>query len=95
LFEQERTGNGAKNPVSSFLLQETAPIIYRRLEALDCCKALNPATPAPGVVWRALAPGRNAKEICGQVVEGRLPADKSAHFATEVPRLFERQRQAS
>jgi glutamate/tyrosine decarboxylase-like PLP-dependent enzyme len=73
---------------------ELAQRLKQRLDALDHCKVLNLDTLGPSVVWRVLPPGRNAKEINQQVIEGRLPADKYAHFAAEIHRLFEKREKA-
>ena len=73
---------------------ELAQRLKQRLEALDHCKVLNLDTLGPSVVWWVLPPGRNAKEIYQQVIEGRLPADKYAHFAAEIHRLFEKREKA-
>jgi glutamate/tyrosine decarboxylase-like PLP-dependent enzyme len=64
--------------------------LKQRLEALEYCKVLNLDTVGPSVVWWVLPPGRNAKEIYQQVVDGTLSADKYAHFAAEIHRLFEK-----
>lgn len=69
---------------------ELAHRLKTRLEALDYCKVLNLDTVGPSVVWWVFPPGRNAKEIYQQVVDGQLPADKYAHFAAEIHRLFEK-----
>ena len=73
---------------------ELAQRLKQRLEALDYCKVLNLDTLGPSVVWWVLPPGRNAKEIYQQVIEGRLPADKYAHFAAEVRHLFDKREKA-
>jgi L-2,4-diaminobutyrate decarboxylase len=69
---------------------ELAQRLKQRLEALDHCKVLNLGTLGPSVVWWVLPPGRNAKEIYQQLIEGQLSADKYAHFAAEIQRLFEK-----
>jgi dienelactone hydrolase len=61
---------------------------------LDYCKVLNLDTLGPSVVWWVFPQGRNAKEIFQQVMAGRLPVDKYAHYAAEVQRLFEKREKA-
>jgi L-2,4-diaminobutyrate decarboxylase len=73
---------------------ELAQRLKQRLESLDYCKVLNLETLGPSVVWWVLPPGRNAKEIYQQIVEGRLPAEKYAHYAAEIHRLFEKREKA-
>ena len=73
---------------------ELAQRLKQRLEMLDYCKVLNLDTLGPSVVWWVFPQGRNAKEIFQQVMAGRLPADKYAHYAAEVQRLFEKREKA-
>ena len=73
---------------------ELAERLKQRLEALEYCKVLNLGTLGPSVVWWVLPPGRNAKEIYQQVLDGTLPADKYAQFAEEIHRLFEKREKA-
>lgn len=73
---------------------ELAQRLKQRLEALDYCKVLNLETLGPSVVWWVFPPGRNAKEIYQDLVEGRLSAEKYLHFAAEIRRLFEKREKA-
>lgn len=73
---------------------ELAATLKRRIEALDNCKVLNLETCGPSVVWWVLPKGRNAKEIFQRAVAGQLPAEKYAHYAAEVRRLFEKREKA-
>jgi glutamate/tyrosine decarboxylase-like PLP-dependent enzyme len=67
---------------------ELAQRLKQRLEALEHCKVLNLDTVGPSVLWWVLPPGRDAKAIYQQVMEGRLPPEKYAHFAAEIQHLF-------
>ena len=73
---------------------ELAHQLKQRLERLDYCKVLNLETIGPSVVWWVFPQGRNAKEIFREVMDGRLPAEKYAHFAAEIQRLFEKREKA-
>ena len=73
---------------------ELAHFLKQRLEQLEYCKVLNLETLGPSVVWWVFPQGRNAKEIYREVMDGRLPAEKYAHFAAEIQRLFEKRDKA-
>lgn len=69
---------------------ELADRLKQRLEQLDYCKVLNLETTGPSVVWWVLPKGRDAKQIFSGVTSGTIPADKFAHYAAEMQRLFDK-----
>ncbi len=61
-----------------------------RLEALEYCKVLNLEAIGPSVLWWVLPKGRDAKEIHGRAMDGKLGPAKFAQFGGEIRRLFEK-----
>lgn len=68
--------------------------LKQRLESLEYAKVLNLDVVGPSVVWWVLPKGRNAREIYQRVLDGDLPADKFARYASEMRHLFEKREKA-
>jgi L-2,4-diaminobutyrate decarboxylase len=64
------------------------------LEKLQYCKVLNMKCLGPSVVWWVLPKGRDAKQIYGDLVQGKLINEEYRRYFSEVNHLFEKRKSA-
>ncbi len=67
---------------------ELADILKRKLESLDFCKVLNADTCGASVVWWVLPKGRDARAVFEKFESGKLSAEETQRYLSEVRHLF-------